>query len=93
MNEKYFNAVRPALGKAYELVSFITLADCNHVTIDVTFDGVGVTAFPRDVETKDKVMGLMRMYAGKDDELQEEPRKSENHSWFICQLIHNFEKD
>lgn len=93
MNEKYFNAVRPALVKANELVSFITLADCKHVTIDVTIDAVGVTAFPRDVETKDKVMGLMRMYAEKDDELQEEPHKSDNHYWYTCQLIHYFEKD
>jgi len=92
MNEKYFNAVRPVLGKAYELVSFITLADCKHSSIDVTFDGVGVTAFPRDVETKDKVMGLMRMYAEKNDELLEEPHKSKDHSWYTCQLIHHFEK-
>ena len=93
MNEKLFNSVGPKMGKVCELVSLITLVGCEHVTVDVTSEGVGITAYPRDVETKDKVMGLMRMYARKDDELQEEPHKGEYHNWFTCQLIFNFEKD
>lgn len=93
MNEKYFSAVMPRLAKAYELVSFIALADCKHVMIDVSTTGVGITAYPYEEETKDKVMGLMRMYAGKDDEVQEEPHKGEYHSWYTCQLVFNFEKD
>lgn len=93
MNEKYFSAVMPRLAKANELVSFLALAGCKHVTIDVNSAGVGITAFPYDEETKDKVMGLMRMYAGKDDELNEEPHTGEYHSWWTCQLIYDYEKN
>lgn len=93
MNEKYFNAVRPVLGKAYELVSFIALANCKHVNVDLGVSGVTITAYPYEAEIKEKVMGLMRMYAEKDSELKEEYHTGEYHSWWTCDLHFNIKND
>lgn len=57
MNEKLFNSVVPRMGKVCELVSFITLVGCEHVNVDITSLGLCIEAYPRDEETKDKVMG------------------------------------
>lgn len=93
MNEKLFNLVGPRMGKVCELVSFITLVSCKHVIVDVRENGVTITAYPYDEEVKDKVIGLMRMYAGKDNEPKVEYSTGKYHNWYTCELTLTYEKD